>query len=241
VWPSSIEELVALQQRLGAEEPEPWQPPALPPTVAGCFVCFPSDDPGRGCAVPPGNPDPRDRPSCRETAWAGAALLEPGGRPETVAIEGATGGAYRPGLLALRAGPALEQAVDRLPARPDVLLVDATGRDHPRRAGLAFHLGRVLDVPTIGVTHRTLLAEGEWPDEARGASSPLRVGDKVVGAWLRVQPRARPIAVHAAWRTDADTAVEVVMAVARKVRTPEPLRQARRVARLARADALATS
>jgi deoxyribonuclease V len=222
VWPSSIEELVALQEQLGGEEPEPWRPAALPPTVAGCFACFPSDDPGRS----------------GEMAWAGAALLEPGHRPETVAIEGETGGAYRPGLLALRAGPALEQAVERLPARPDVLLVDATGRDHPRRAGLAFHLGQVLDLPTIGVTHRTLLAEGEWPDDTRGAHSPLRIEDEVVGAWLRIQPRARPIAVHAAWRTDAGTAVEVVMAVARKVRTPEPLREARRVARLARAEAL---
>jgi deoxyribonuclease V len=225
VWPSSIEELVALQERLGAEEPEPWRPGALPPTVAGCFVCFPSDDPGRGCRG--------------ETAWAGAALLEPDHPVQTVTIEGETGGAYRPGLLALRAGPALEQAVAALPAPPDVLIVDATGRDHPRRAGLAFHLGQVLDLPTIGVTHRTLLAEGEWPDATRGARSPLRVGDEVVGAWLRIQPRARPIAVHAAWRTDADTAVEVVLAVARKVRTPEPLRQARRVARLARAEALA--
>jgi deoxyribonuclease V len=227
VWPSSIEELVELQERLGDEQPELWRPQTLPPTVAGCFVCFASDDPARGCAG--------------ETAWAGAAVLAPGQPPETVAIEGETGGAYRPGLLALRAGRPLEQAVDELPARPDVLIVDATGRDHPRRAGLAFHLGRVLDLPTIGVTHRTLLAQGEWPEPVRGAHTLLRLGDETVGAWLRIQPRARPIAVHAAWRTDAETAVQVVMAVARKVRTPEPLRQARRAARLARAQALAAT
>jgi deoxyribonuclease V len=227
VWPSSIEELVELQERLGGDEPELWRPETLPPVVAGCFVCFPSDEPARGCAG--------------ETAWAGAAMLEPGHRPKTVTIEGETGGAYRPGLLALRAGPALEQAVDELPSRPDVLIVDATGRDHPRRAGLAFHLGKVLDLPTIGVTHRTLLADGEWPEPVRGAHVPLRLGEETVGAWLRIQPRARPIAVHAAWRTDAETAVDVVMAVARKVRTPEPLRQARRAARLARAEALAAT
>jgi deoxyribonuclease V len=122
-----------------------------------------------------------------------------------------------------------------------VLIVDATGRDHPRRAGLALHLGQVLDLPTIGVTHRTLLAEGEWPDATRGAQSPLRIGDEVVGAWLRIQPHARPIVVHAAWCTDADTAVELVMSVASKVRTPEPLRAARRAARVQRARAQAAT
>ncbi len=97
---------------------------------------------------------------------------------------------------------------------PDVLIADATGRDHPRRAGLAVHLGAVLGIPTIGVTHRTLEAEGEWPEAERGAHAPLMLDGEVVGAWLRIQPRARPIAVHAGWRTDAETAAAVVMSVA---------------------------
>src|SRR3954469_5435595 len=222
-WPATSEELVALQERLGEGGPGRGAPGAGPPSVAGCFVCFPAED--------------ADRDGTGDTAWAGAALLEPGHAPELVAIEGETGGPSRPGLLALRAGPALEEAVERLPARPDVLIVDATGRDHPRRAGLAFHLGQVLDLPTVGVTHRTLVAEGEWPPAQRGAHAPLRLGGDVVGAWLRLGPRARPVAVHAAWRTDAETAVAVVLAVAGKVRTPEPLRQARRAARGARAGA----
>jgi deoxyribonuclease V len=112
--------------------------------------------------------------------------------------------------------------------------VDATGRDHPRRAGLAVHLGQVLDMPTVGVTHRTLLAQGDEPATRRGAHCPLTLHGEHVGEWLRIQPRARPIAVHAGWRTDAETAVEVVMSAASRVRTPEPLRQARRLARLAR-------
>ena len=83
--------------------------------------------------------------------------------------------------------------------------------------------------------------ETAWAGAALLAPDGAVTTVDVVGAWLRIQPRARPIAVHAAWRTDADTAVAVVMGVARKVRTPEPLRQARRVARLARAGALATT
>ena len=129
----------------------------------------------------------------------------------------------------------LEAAVRALPSPPDVLIVDATGRDHPRRAGLAVQLGPVLGLPTIGVTHRTLLAGGDWPAAERGAHTPLELDGEQVGAWLRIMPKARPIAVHAGWRTDAETAVGLVMAIARKVRTPEPLREARRVARIARA------
>jgi deoxyribonuclease V len=147
---------------------------------------------------------------------------------------GTTGAPYLPGLLALRMGPPLSAAVRALPLRPDVLLVDATGRDHPRRAGLALHLGAVLDLPTVGVTHRPLLATGPDPGERRGAASPLLLDGQAVGYWLRTRTGRRPVAVHAGWRTDPDTAREIVLAVARH-RTPAPLREARRLARRARA------
>jgi deoxyribonuclease V len=114
-----------------------------------------------------------------------------------------------------------------------MLLVDGTGRDHPRRAGLALHLGAVLDLPTVGVTHRPLGAAGKWPPDERGARSPLLLDGEQVGYWLRTRAGTRPLAVHAAWRTDAETAAEVVLSACR-LRTPEPLRRARRRARRAR-------
>jgi deoxyribonuclease V len=197
---------MALQRELADERPAPWHPGDAP-RVGGCFAVFPEGGSAVGAAVLAG-----------DTATAVGEVRAP----------------YRPGLLALRAGPVLEAAVRALPEPPDVLIVDATGRDHPRRAGLAFQLGRSLGMPTIGVTHRTLLAGGDWPAAERGAHSPLELDGEEVGAWLRIMPRARPIAVHAAWRTDPETAVEVVLAIARKVRTPEPLRAARRAARMAR-------
>jgi deoxyribonuclease V len=206
-WPTEADELEAVQRELAREHGAPWHPDG-PPRVGGCFAVFPDD----GSAV--------------------AAAVVDG---DTATVVGEARAPYRPGLLALRAGPVLEAAVRALPEPPDVLIVDATGRDHPRRAGLAVQLGFVLGLPTIGVTHRTLLAGGSWPAAERGATSPLELEGEQVGAWLRVMPRARPIAVHAAWRTDPETAVEVVMAIARKVRTPEPLRAARRAARIARA------
>lgn len=166
--------------------------------------------------------------------WAAAALVEGRRCVGSSTVTGRTAGPYLPGLLALRVGPPLAAAVAALPRRPDVLLVDATARDHPRRAGLAWHLGAVLDLPTVGVTHRPLRARGPWPGERRGQVAPLLADGELVGYWLRTRTGRRPLAVHAGWRTDPDTAVAVVMAVARH-RTPAPLREARRLARRRRA------
>ena len=153
---------------------------------------------------------------------------------ERQVISGTAGASYLPGLMALRLGPLMEQAVRALFDRPQVLLLDATAYDHPRRAGLALHLGAELDIPTIGVTHRPLVASGEWPRDQRGATSPLRIGDAVVGCWLRTQPGVRPLVVHPGWRIDLATAVELVTLLTRRRRTPEPLRRARQLARRAR-------
>jgi deoxyribonuclease V len=137
--------------------------------------------------------------------------------------------------MALREGALLEGSVRALGSTPDLVLVNATGRDHPRRAGLALHLGAVLDLPTVGVTHRSLVAEGSLPVAARGATSPLAIDGDVVAMWLRTRVGVRPVVVHPAWRTDVETAVEVVRRSLQRARTPEPLRRARRLARLARA------
>jgi deoxyribonuclease V len=221
-WPSSADELRAEQARLGSLRPPAWRP-AGEPAVGGVFVCFPRGPAGPGAAGDP--------------AWSAAALVDPSGGVATAVVEGRAGAAYEPGLLALREGAALEAAVLALPGPPEVLLVDATGRDHPRGAGLALHLGAVVDVPTVGVTHRPLLARGAWPADVRGARSPLVLEGEVVGCWLRTKPGTRPLAVHAAWRTDAGTAADVVLAATGAARTPEPLRLARRAARTARARA----
>ena len=118
---------------------------------------------------------------------------------------------------------------------PEVLVVNATGRDHPRRAGLALHLGAVLGLPTVGVTTRPLVAQGARPPDARGATAPLLLDNEVVGRWVRTRAGARPVAVHAAWQTDAQDAVQVVLAATRRARTPAPLRRARTLARTRRA------
>jgi deoxyribonuclease V len=209
-----------MQRWLARQAPPLWSP-TLPFTAAGCFVCFARGPRG------PGRPG--------DQGWAAAVLVEEGRLLASALVKGAAGAGYAAGLLALREGPLLEAALRGLPRLPDVVLVNATGRDHPRRAGLALHLGAKLGVPSVGVTNRPLLAEGGWPPDVRGAVSPLRLGEETVGYWVRTRPGTRPLAVHAGWRTDPETAVRVVSSVLLRSRTPEPLRQARRIAREARA------
>ena len=221
-WPRDARELVAEQGRLAEVDAGLWAPPPGPWAAGGCFVCS-----GRGKEGAGERGDPE---------WAAAALVEPDGRVVTAVVAGQAGAPYEAGLLALREGPLLEAAVRALPRAPAVLLVDATGRDHPRRAGLALHLGARLGVPTVGVTHRPLLAEGQWPAARRGERSPLRLEGELVGYWVVTRDGARPLAVHAAWRTDPQVAARAVLAAGDGwARTPQPLRHARRVARLARA------
>jgi deoxyribonuclease V len=149
-------------------------------------------------------------------------------------IRGKAGAAYEPGLLALREGRLLEAAVRALPERPEVVIANATGRDHPRGAGLALHLGAALDLASVGVTDRPLLAVGTEPGPGRGATSPLLLDGAEIARLLRTRVGARSLVVHPGWRTDLDTAVSVVLAAIRRARTPEPLRRARREARRAR-------
>jgi deoxyribonuclease V len=221
MWPTTAADLEAEQRALAEADPAPWRPPERGLRPVGCWVCFPRGVTGPGAAGDP--------------AWAAAVTMSGRRVLDRHGCAGAAAGPYVPGLMALRAGALLESAVRGLSGTSDVLLLDATARDHPRRCGLALHLGAVLDLPSVGVTHRPLLATGSWPDDRAGAVSPLRSGDDVVGCWVRTRAGTRPLAVHPGWRMDVDTAVEVVLAAVAGRRTPEPLRRARQLARRARA------
>src|SRR5207245_2744826 len=129
VWPASADELAEVQSDLAAALPERWRPWSGV-AVGGCFVCFERGRSGPGHAG--------------ERGWAGAAVMAGGKVVATATTAGVAGAPYQPGLLALREGSLLEAAVRDLDVVPDVLLVNATGLDHPRGAGLALHLGAVL-------------------------------------------------------------------------------------------------
>jgi deoxyribonuclease V len=221
VWPSDADSLINYQQQLAAAAPDPVSLNPGSAAIGGCWVCFP-----RGLVGPGTDHD---------AAWSAAVIMIGGRVIERQVISGTTDAPYVPGLMALRVGRLMERAVRALSGDLDVLLLDATARDHPRRAGLALHLGAVLDMPTVGVTHRPLIAAGEWPSDHRGATSPLRIDGSAVGCWLRTQPGVRPLAVHPGWRVDLATAVAVISMLTRRRRTPEPLRRARQFARRTRA------
>lgn len=142
---------------------------------------------------------------------------------------------YVPGLLAARDGPILAAALEGLDIRPDVVLVDASGLDHPRGAGLAVHLGAAIGLPTVGVTRRPFLATGAQPELQRGAISPLWLADRRVAFWVCTRTGARPLVAHAGWRTTPETAACITLESSTPAaRTPVPLQEARRVAHEAR-------
>ncbi|UCH11220.1 MAG: endonuclease V [Fidelibacterota bacterium] len=226
-WPTTTGQLIQVQESLKDLQPPLWIPEGDNYLVGGCFVCF---NPGTSAVGAAG-----------DTGWAGAALWRPNRTLATASIRGMTNATYQPGLLALREGYLLEEVVRALPDLPDVLLVNATGRDHPRRAGLALHLGNILEVPTVGVTNRSLEAKGDWPPPSRGSVTSLMIGSEHVGSWVRTQTGGHPLAVHPGWRTDMAVALEIVLSTTPRFRTPEPLRQARCAARTARSKDIAGS
>ena len=137
---------------------------------------------------------------------------------------------YVPGLLAFREGPVVLAALEQLEDRPDVLMFDAQGLAHPRRMGLATHLGVLLDVPAVGCAKSRLWGEHEEPGEEKGCWAPLMDGDEVIGAVVRTRDRVNPVFVSIGHRVDLETAVSLVLCCATKYRLPEPTRWAHRVA-----------
>ncbi|TDD49593.1 endonuclease V [Saccharopolyspora elongata] len=132
---------------------------------------------------------------------------------------------YIPGLFAFREAPSLLEALKKLSVVPDVLVCDGQGLAHPRRFGLACHLGVLTDLPSIGVG-KTAMGRYEPPDEQRGEWSPLRMDDEVVGRALRTQRGVKPVFVSVGHRYTLDGACDLVLRLAPKYRLPETTRTA---------------
>jgi deoxyribonuclease V len=140
---------------------------------------------------------------------------------------------YVPGYLGFREVPALVAAWARLHPKPDLLLVDGQGLAHPRRLGLACHLGLVLDVPTIGVAKSLLVGAAE-PGPAAGDAAPILWKGARIGMALRTRRGALPVFVSVGHRVSLDTAVGIVRAACDGRRLPVPIRAAHDAANAAR-------
>ncbi len=131
---------------------------------------------------------------------------------------------YIPGLLSFRECPALLAAWQRLPQRPDLLLVDGQGIAHPRGLGVASHFGLLVDVPTIGVAKSLLYGSYAPLADGVGASSALWAGESLLGYVWRSKVRCRPLFISAGHRISPDSALQWVQGCCRGYRLPEPTR-----------------
>lgn len=145
---------------------------------------------------------------------------------ERVGVVGEARFPYVPGLLSFRELPPVLEAFRRLRTRPDVVLCDGQGYAHPRRVGLACHLGLWIDLPTIGCAKSRLCGDYDEPGLDKGARSPLVDRGEVVGAVVRSRAKVKPLFVSPGHRCDIDGAVSVVLATSVKYRLPVPAQHA---------------
>ena len=145
---------------------------------------------------------------------------------EKVGMEAPARFPYVPGLLSFREAPALLEAFGRLKARPDVVLCDGQGIAHPRRLGIASHLGLCLDLPTVGCAKSRLCGKYDEPGPDRGDRGPLVDKGEVIGAVLRTRAGVAPLFVSPGHRCDLESAVGLVLATTRRLRLPIPARMA---------------
>lgn len=186
-------------------------------------------EPGLGTVATVGGVDASYR---RGAARAAVVTLSyPGLEP----LEGATArrpvdSPYVPGLLSFREGPAVLEALEKLRRQPDLLIFDAQGLAHPRRFGLASHVGVVADIPSIGCAKSRLCGEHDEPGEEKGSVADLVDAGEVIGAVVRTRTRVNPVFVSIGHRVDLETAIAYVLGCCKGYRSPEPVRWADRVA-----------
>lgn len=210
-WPTTVETARELQKRL-REQVVRIGGPTDPRWIAGVDVHMASDG----------------------LAWAAVAMVD---ASELELVGSALAAApasfpYVPGYLSFREIPALLRALSLLDREPDLVMVDGQGIAHPRRLGIAAHLGVIIDVPTIGVAKSRLFGRYQEPDIAQGSWSPLTARGETIGAVLRTQTGIRPLFVSTGHRIDLDRAMALVLATTTRYRLPEPTRLADKLSRM---------
>ncbi|MET9213114.1 MULTISPECIES: endonuclease V [unclassified Nocardia] len=211
-WPRTPEEATALQDELRplvrAENPAP---PRFS-TAAGIDSAYAEDGTVATAAV-----------------ILDIATLEP---VESAVAHGISTFPYVPGLLAFRELPATVAALEKLTGTPDLLVCDAQGRAHPRRFGLACHVGLLAGIPTIGVA-KSVWGEYTEPGPRRGDATDVTIDGEVVGRALRTRDEVKPLFVSVGHLIDLDTACAQVLALTRGFRQPETTRRADHLCRAA--------
>ncbi|GAB1509363.1 endonuclease V [Actinophytocola sp. KF-1] len=209
--PPTVEEAVALQSALAPAVIRTPPPGFAPRTATGLDVAYAVGSPVVAAAV------------VTVDVASGAVL-------ESATAVGEASFPYVPGLFAFRELPALLEALSRLRTTPDLLVADGHGLAHPRRFGLACHLGVETGLPTIGVA-KTPMGDYDPPAQTRGATTPVVDGTEEVGAALRTQPDVKPVFVSIGHKIDLPTARTLTLALSPRYRLPETTRQADHLSR----------
>lgn len=205
-WPSTAREALAIQRRLvGRVSCKPTRRPIR--LIAGLDAAFSID--GRECI-------------------AGAVVwdIETGGVLEHQVARRPLTFPYVPGLLSFREGPALIAVLRKIRQRPDAIMCDGQGMAHPRRLGIACHMGILTGLPSVGCAKSRLTGEHMEPAITRGSSTPLLDHGDVIGVVLRTRDATRPVYVSVGHKVDLNAAVDIVLACGRGCRLPEPTRLA---------------
>jgi deoxyribonuclease V len=220
-WPATEEAALAVQDALRARLvlDEEGPPPGAGP-VTGVDVAY---DDERGVLA-------------AAAVTLDAATLAVTGRAVAV---GPVAFPYVPGLLAFREVPAVLAALAALPNPPGLVVCDGYGLAHPRRFGLACHVGVLTGLPTVGVAKNPFVFAADPPGPARGDHAPLRLGEEEVGRALRTRAGVKPVYVSAGHRVSLDNACAHTLALTPRFRQPETTRHADALCRRALKEALA--
>jgi len=145
---------------------------------------------------------------------------------EISVVEGEIDFPYIPGLLSFREAPLALRALQGLKSRADLLIVDGQGIAHPRRLGIASHLGLLLDIPSIGCAKSRLIGTHDWLPETAGSYRLLSDRNEIIGAAVRTRRAVKPVYVSIGHRIDLDSAISLVLECCRGFRLPQPTRLA---------------
>lgn len=210
-WPFTIEEAIAIQEQLRAEVITSDRLPETVQYVAGVDMGFEA--------------------SGTISRAAAAVLSFPSLQLQESAIaRRPTSFPYVPGFLSFREIPAVLDALEKINTTPDLILCDGQGIAHPRRFGIACHLGLIVDIPTIGVAKSLLIGKHQEVPEERGSWQPLVNRGETIGAVLRTRTGTKPLYVSSGHRVSLTTAIDYVLRCTPKYRLPETTRIADKLA-----------
>jgi deoxyribonuclease V len=210
-WNLSYSEAISLQKRLAGEVQ--FTPVNKPPKLVAGLDCAISKDGRRIVAAVL----VLRAPSAEQSDFE---VLETANAVEKTDFP------YIPGLLSFREAPACIAAAEKLKSKPDVFLIDGQGIAHPRRLGLAAHLGLFFDSVTIGCAKSRLTGQFEEPLPEKGAYSLLRDKNEVIGAVVRTRTNVKPVFVSVGNKCLLEDAIKIILGCTTKYRIPEPTRLA---------------